>query len=494
MDFYKKLPAPAQIGIPVLGLLIVLFVIYTVAIKKPAPVTVVNTQDYGVYTAAQAALTSQGIKHFPTADSVNTKYEVTVAEESKTDASNALAASGIKDLTGKIKKVTCPAPPGFTATKAANQRADNCADEKAIQTMLLTAGASAANVKVSQKSNDTLIGPETSKSVLGQVFLSPTMEGKWRAEDAARAIATAIGTSVDNVTLTDGKLTTLFAGSDKTVSGKIVGSAGTGSGAGCNDMATATEIATKEAAVSSCYNDRISADLTKLLGGTDRFVLTVNARVDAKTRTSEFTRNASGAVAARTTDKGDGRMMDDVTNEPNVTSGGEMKPAGDIALLALSVTLDSNFVDERQELAVKRLLSTYVVAARKDPAPNVTRLAFSKGAGGAKADTNAELAKIKESANETGRIETKVIKDEVPVMPKGILAMMGVVVFALIAAMFFLWRRSEAAAKDRQRYEHEFAKEQAVLNTYATQNPQSYAADLEAMFGAPSATPVRAQG
>ena len=47
-------------------------------------------------------------------------------------------------------------------------------------------------------------------------------------------------------------------------------------------VAEATEIATKEAAVSNCYNSRIGAELTKLLGGSDRFQLTVNARVDAK--------------------------------------------------------------------------------------------------------------------------------------------------------------------------------------------------------------------
>jgi hypothetical protein len=490
MDFYAKLPAPARIGIPIVALLVILFVVYSTMMKAPKPVTVVHTQDYGVFEAAQAALRSSGIDFHPTATG-NDTFDVTVLPESQTDANTALAKSGIKDLTGTIKKVSCPAPPGFTGTAAANKRADNCADEKAIQNMLLTAGASAANVKVSQKDNDTLIGPETSKSVLGQVFLEPSMQGKWRADEAARAIATAIGTSVDNVTLTDGKLQTLFSGSDKTAVGGIGGSAATGTGAGCSDMATATEIATKEAAVSSCYNDRIAADLKKLLGGTDRFVLTVNARVDAKSRSSEYTRNKYGAVTAKTTDKGDGRTMEDVDNEPNTMSGGEVKPAGDIAMLSLAVTLDSNFVDDRQELAVKRLLSTYIVPSRKDPAPKVTRIAFSKGAGGAAADNDDQLTSIREDAR-TGTTEPNTITKTKKQMPMGLLVMMGIVVAALLIAMIALWQRSEKAAKDRARYEEEFRNEQRVLDGFAQTDPARYAAELEQMLGMPVAAPERA--
>ncbi len=88
-----------------------------------------------------------------------------------TTAATALAASGIKDRTGMAKAIECPAPPGFTGTKAANERSANCEEAKAVQGMLLAAGATAANVKVSQQENGTLLGPEKSMNVVAQVFL-----------------------------------------------------------------------------------------------------------------------------------------------------------------------------------------------------------------------------------------------------------------------------------------------------------------------------------
>lgn len=490
MDFVKTLPRPVQIGVPAVLILLLLFFGYKTATKQPEPVIVVKTQDTSVYESAQQVLKAAGIVPTPEADATKNEYIVKVPEAQRTEASNALAKSGVKDLAGTIQAIECPAPPGFTATKAANERANNCEDAKAVQSMLLTAGASAANVKVSQMANETLLGPESSKSVLGQVFLPSTMEGKWPADQAARAIATAVGTSIDNVTLTDSKLQTLFDGS-RSGGGStgVMSSGGVGTGTGCADMATATEIATKEAAVRSCYKDTIGADLVKLLGGSDRFVLSVQARIDAKSRTSQYQRNARGAVNSRMVDKGSGRTLDDVDMEPNVQSGGEVKPAGDIAKLALTVTLDANSVDERQELAVKRLLSTYVDPIRKDPAPKVTRIAFAPGAG-AKPDTS-ELEAIQNAATAgTGTVEGTTREKVVPTVPRATKALMwfgGAVILVLVGAMFLLYRRSAQAAADRVRYEQEFQNQQRVLDTYAQQDPASVAHDLERLFGAPAA-------
>lgn len=486
MDFYKNLPAPARIGIPALLGLLIFGLVFMMVTKEPAPVVVVKTQDTGVYEAAQKVLLAGDILFDKESDSAKTTYTISVHPDLQTEASDALAASGIKDRSGTIKPIECPAPPGFTATKAANERANNCEDAKSVQSMLLTAGASAANVKVSQMANETLLGPESSKSVLGQVFLPPGMVGKWPADQAARAIATAVGTSIDNITITDDKLQTLFDGSRSGAVSGVMAAGGVGSGTGCADMATATEIATKEAAVRSCYKDTIGADLVKLLGGSDRFVLTVNARIDAKSRTSQYQRNARGAVNSRMRDKGSGRLLDDVDMEPNTQTGGEVKPAGDVAKLALTVTLDSNSVDERQELAVKRLLSTYVDPVRKDPAPKVTRIAFSAGAG-TKVDTS-ELEALQGAATPgTGTVAGQTRKEVVTKMPTALVALGGIIILALLGVMAMLYRKSTLATADRARYEQEFQNQQRVLDTYAQQDPASVAQDLERLFGAPSA-------
>lgn len=488
MDFYKTLPTPARYGIPVALAVLVLGLVFFMMTREPKPVIVVTTQDTGVYEAAQKVLDAADIPYKKESDAAKSIQTLSVLPDLRTDASDALANSGIKDRSGTIKPIECPAPPGFTATKAANERANNCEDAKSVQSMLITAGASAANVKVSQMANETLLGPESSKSVLGQVFLPPGMIGKWPADQAARAIATAVGTSIDNVTITDDKLQTLFDGSRNGASA-AAGMGGVGTGTGCADMATATEIATKEAAVRSCYKDTIGADLVKLLGGSDRFVLTVQARIDAKSRTSQYQRNARGAVNSRMLDKGSGRVLDDVDMEPNTQTGGEVKPAGDLKLLALNVTLDSNVVDERQELAVKRLLSTYVDPSRKDPAPKVTRIAFSPGAGKAPDTSELEQLQTKSTAG-TGVVEGATREKEVartPQSTKALLVIGAILIAAMAVMLALLWRRSTLAAAERARYEQEFQNQQRVLDTYAQQDPASVAQDLERLFGAPAA-------
>jgi hypothetical protein len=59
------------------------------------------------------------------------------------------------------ERISCPAAPGFTATKASNDRHDNCADAAKIQEMLLAAGALAANVSVHREDGRALSGPES---------------------------------------------------------------------------------------------------------------------------------------------------------------------------------------------------------------------------------------------------------------------------------------------------------------------------------------------
>src|SRR4051794_33954539 len=120
MDFYKNLPSAARIAIPGVLALIVAFLVYSMMLKPAPPVEIIKTQDVGVVEIAKKVLTGQAIDYDESQG--NGMFMLSVADGEQTKAANALAQSGIKDRTGLAKKKACPAPPGFTATRAANER------------------------------------------------------------------------------------------------------------------------------------------------------------------------------------------------------------------------------------------------------------------------------------------------------------------------------------------------------------------------------------
>ncbi len=110
-------------------------------------------------------------------------------------------------------RIECPSSPGFTATKAANERVSNCEDAAEIQLLLLATGATAANVSVNRRETRSLLGPESVPVVVAQVFLPDDLVDMWDATAAARAISRQVGTTTGNVVITDADLKTLFDGS-----------------------------------------------------------------------------------------------------------------------------------------------------------------------------------------------------------------------------------------------------------------------------------------
>lgn len=487
MDAIKNLPLPVRIGIPAVVVLVAALVAWMVVLKAPPMVPVISTQDVGVYNTAQTVLDSQSIRYVKSQD--NGTFYLKVPADQAEEAAAALARSGIQDRTGLAKKIKCPAAPGFTATKAANERANNCADAEKVQVMLMTAGAIAANVQVSQEANGTLLGPENSKNVVAQVFLPEHMKNKWKAEQAAQAIAGSVGTSIDRVSITDDQLQTLFDGA----SSASADSPGEGSlsSLGCEDIAGATEIETKKAAVRACYSSEIGDKLTELLGGSDYYVLTVEPTIQSAAVTTTSVTNTKGPVSDRSTQSGSGSNVEDVSSPPNTSETTRINPAGAISSLRISVTIDKNAVggsaSSDQVLAVKRLLSTYIEPKRGDPAPTVTVTTFAAGAGD-KA-TNDDLKAIEKAASDTQseplvpggtRPETQ--------MPTWAIAMMAALVIGMVTAIVLLWRRSSSMAAERARLEQEFQQDQRLFENFAQQNPDQLARDLNALFGAPSST------
>ncbi|MCB0877532.1 MAG: hypothetical protein KDC46_00925 [Thermoleophilia bacterium] len=485
MNAYNNLPLPARIAIPAVLVLLLGLILWMTAFRSPAPVAILKTKDYDVYETAQKLLENKGFS--PTEEADGKQFVLLLPPgDQVTDASTVLAQSGIKDRTGMAATIECPAPPGFTGTKAANERANNCEAAKAVQGMLLAAGATAANVQVSQEENGTLLGPEKSMNVVAQVFLPRSMRDRWDAEQAARAISRSVGTSINRVSITDSQLQTLFDGSSSAAAG--TGTSGTSSLAlGCDDIAAATEVETKRAAVRNCYEATIGEKLTRLLGGSDRFVLTVEPTIDSNSIQTTQVRNTQGPASSRSTQKGSGQSTEDVDTPPNTTERTIVNPAGDIKSLRISVVLDKNTVPADKIIAVKRLLSTQVEPKRGDPAPVVSTAVFEPGDGEA---PQTELKQIQDQAK-AGSSED--LPDVIPVgdpttrTPTWMYALLGTLVAGILAAVGILWHRSSKMAAERKRMEEAFNQEQRLFENFAQQNADQLAQDLEAAFGAPSA-------
>ncbi|MCW2922554.1 MAG: hypothetical protein JWL76_2428 [Thermoleophilia bacterium] len=116
------------------------------------------------------------------------------------------------DAAGPAEEISCPDAPGFTATRAENERAANCESARRIQDMLRAAGAADANVSVQSEETGELLGPERVLTVIAQVDLPLDIRDGWNAEEAARAISREIGTTMSHVTITDERLRTLYDG------------------------------------------------------------------------------------------------------------------------------------------------------------------------------------------------------------------------------------------------------------------------------------------
>ena len=132
---------------------------------------------------------------------------VGIGARSDADSTSELAGSS-----ASAQRIDCPSAPGFTATKAANERVANCEDAQQVQSMLLAAGATAANVTVERRDTGSLLGPESAVFVIAQVDLPSGLHGDWDAESAARAIGRQLGTTMDHVSITDERLQVLYDG------------------------------------------------------------------------------------------------------------------------------------------------------------------------------------------------------------------------------------------------------------------------------------------
>jgi hypothetical protein len=489
MNAYSNLPAPLRIGLPVGLVLIIALVAWMTMLRSDPAVTVLKTQDIGEYETSKRLLMGHDLGFKEGAKGNEFTLEVPAGEA--TDASKVLAASGIRDRTGLAPKISCPAAPGFTATKAANERSENCEDAKAVQDMLLTAGAIAANVRVSQKESESFASTEPVKNVVGQVFLPQTMKESWRAEDVAAAIAAAVGTARERVIITDDRMQILYDGSEG-ASAAAGGTTTSSSSSSCGDAGTATEIETKKDAVRSCYESVIGEKLTALMGSKDRYVLTVEPTIQDKSTTTNQVRNSPGPVDDASTQKGEGSSVSDISKQNNVTETTTITPAGTLTRLQISVTLDRNFVTKDKELAVKRIVSTFMSTnGRKDPAPTVTVASFTSGEA---APVKDELDQIREDAKGTDTAAAGGGATVTPKasMPKWVLAVIAVLVVGILTLVAVLWRRSAAMAEERRRLEASFQNEQRLFEDFAQQNPDTLAQELNALFGAPAAAPDRA--
>jgi len=112
-----------------------------------------------------------------------------------------------------VQPTKCPVAPGFTATKAANERADHCNQALLLQGIVIDSGVASAVVHVSSVENDSFVGPEMVVSVNVRVQGAPRA---WDASAMAKLLASAANTDTTHVNITtlDGKL--LFSAGKRT--------------------------------------------------------------------------------------------------------------------------------------------------------------------------------------------------------------------------------------------------------------------------------------
>ncbi|MEO6867667.1 MAG: hypothetical protein ABI200_06565, partial [Gaiellales bacterium] len=285
----------------------------------------------------------------------------------------------------------------------------------------------------------------------------------------------------------------LFDGSS---SGTVRGGGGAGSSSidatsslslGCGDIASATEIETKKAAVRACYEGAIGDKFTKLLGGSDLYVLTVEPTIQANASTTTSVRNTKGPIIGKSTQNGNGAKVEDITQPANTSETTRISPAGSISSMRISVTLDKDNVTADQMVATKSMLGTFVETKRGDPVPVVKMAKFAGNVVDKPKDALADLRANAEAENAAAKTAAEATMITTNEMPRWTMAVMAVLVIAAISAMLVLWRRSSAMAAERKRLEESFNREQRLFEDFAQQNPDDLAADLNALFGAPSA-------
>ncbi|MCW2973324.1 MAG: hypothetical protein JWN72_1597 [Thermoleophilia bacterium] len=489
MDVIKNLPTAAKVGIGAVIALIVVFAIYTTMLKPPSPVELITTPDYSTYTAAMALLEEDQI-HFDK-ETADGNYTLSVAPDDLVAAQAALGKSGLADRTKMVKKISCGAAPGVMATKAANDRASNCADAAAVQGMLLAMGATAAIVNVTQQENNDLLAAEMKKKVSVQVFLPKTMRSTFDAAAVAKAIVPMVSSSsLEDVfigSIEEDELVPLWDGTQgdkQAAGGTIAGASATGS-VSCADAETATEITTKATAVSNCTEEKISKVLDAIVGNSDYYALTVNATINASAKSVTTNRSTPGSVTSKSTQKGGGTNNEDLALDTGNETVNSNTPAGGIAKLNISVTLDKSKVSANQVIAIKQQLQSFIDPSRNDPAPKVTLTTLHKG--GVSAADAQKLEQMQAAKQQEDKRTSKVAAAPSRV-PMPMVVLMIALVVGLVATIMVMLARSSKAAAERERYAAEFSNQQQLFNNFAQQDPQAMARDLESMFGAPSAT------
>lgn len=104
------------------------------------------------------------------------------------------------------QRISCPSPPGFRASKAEQDRAEKCLTAAKVQRMLLTTGATAADVEVSFVPSSQVLGPDRTTRVIAQLDLPRSVAKDFDVRGISRVVALAIGTEPTQVILLDGKL------------------------------------------------------------------------------------------------------------------------------------------------------------------------------------------------------------------------------------------------------------------------------------------------
>ncbi len=256
---------------------------------------------------------------------------------------------------------------------------------------------------------------------------------------------------------------------------------------GCADIADATEVETKRAAVRSCHESRLEPLLRTVLGSRP-FALTVEPTIRTSAQVVETSRT-SGDV--------DGTAPDESSTDGSSTTTTEERtrdvPAGDVTALRIAIVIDRAGTTREHLDAVRRLLLPVARSAPDSPSPSVTlaRLAATTpatttttagpaGAAGAAA-TRAQPQPAAATTQSTTSTRPRPSASS-PIPTAWIAAALTLVAATAIALAV---RRSRQLERERTQLARALAEDERMFDRFASQHPDEVARDLEALFGPP---------
>lgn len=487
METIRKLPAPVRFGAPAALLLIIGLVLWMTVLTPSTDPVVFATPSADEHNDIQNKLEDAGIKVSETRNEFNDEWELRVQKDMKVTAESVIESSGLKHRLKKFTQPSCGAEPGMMASAQKGRNFERCKQAASMQESLMASSA-LRQAKVTIGERDAGFAEDAQRNVLAEVFLEEDRE--FNASGAAAALAAGVSTDVANVVIMNADTNdTLYHGEEGDTRGATGGCA----------KPSQDDIVERQAEVSACIEQRITAKLESMFGPDKPFVVAAAPRINSRATSSTSAKTLPGAQTNGATTRDGNRSTADRSWDLSENMSQAESPAGNILTLAITIAIHPS-ATFKQANTVLAIAKGETSAFKGSPIPRVMRTEMDESATENSGTPTTETAPGTQGGDATTRDTTSggttsdAASEDAQTgqraaagMPVALWVLGGLLVVGLVAAIVILWRRATRMAAERERMTAEFSHEQQLLTDFAQQNPDDIARDLERMFGAPSA-------